>query len=587
MSIITEKHLPSLTDSLRYQRGREYFNSGAVTNLREYRGRISATVTGSENYRVRLWEEDGQLEYECSCPDGQDYEFCKHCVAAGLAWLEQTGTGTIGKNQSGRRKPGKKGRKEITAEDIRGWLQTQDVSVLADLLMEQAIDDQRLYGQLKLQVASDIGGDTNISIIQKALKEAILPGYFINYQAAYGYASNVEIALDSVETLLKDDQAEAVIQLTEFALRKAEEALDSMDDSDGHMRNIFERLQTLHLDACSQAKPDPEALARRLFEWEMNGEWDVFSEAASRYAEVLGERGLTFYRELAQAEWHKVKPLSPSAGTRASYDSRRFNITHIMETLAEQTDDVEALVEVLSRDLSHSYSFLRIAEAYKKAGKHNKALDWAERGLKAFAKTPDQRLQEFVADEYHRLKRHDEAMSLMWRLFTDQPGLESYRELKQHADRCKQWPDWRSQALDHLHQLLEKKPAKRQPGNFYFSYARGSRPTLVKIYLWEKNVDAAWELAQDADLHDELWLQLAAQREKQHPEDAIQVYRNLIESSVNQTNNAAYAQAVNHLKKVEKLMKKTNRENAFKNYLSGLRTTYKRKRNFIAMINKL
>lgn len=258
-----------------------------------------------------------------------------------------------------------------------------------------------------------------------------------------------------------------------------------------------------------------------------------------------------------------------------------------METLAEQTDDVEALVEVLSRDLSHSYSFLRIAEAYKKAGKHNKALDWAERGLKAFAKTPDQRLQEFVADEYHRLKRHDEAMSLMWRLFTDQPGLESYRELKQHADRCKQWPDWRSQALDHLHQLLEKKPAKRQPGNFYFSYARGSRPTLVKIYLWEKNVDAAWELAQDADLHDELWLQLAAQREKQHPEDAIQVYRNLIESSVNQTNNAAYAQAVNHLKKVEKLMKKTNRENAFKNYLSGLRTTYKRKRNFIAMINKL
>lgn len=299
MSIITEKHLRSLTDSFRYERGQEYFNSGAVTNLREYRGKVSATVTGSENYRVRLWEEDGQLEYECSCPDGQDYEFCKHCVAAGLAWLEQTGTGTIGKNQSGRRKPGKKGRKEITAEDIRGWLQTQDISVLADLLMEQAIDDQRLYGQLKLQVASDIGGDTNISIIQKALKEAILPGYFINYQAAYGYASNVEIALDSVETLLKDDQAEAVIQLTEFALRKAEEALDSMDDSDGHMRNIFERLQTLHLDACSQAKPDPEALARRLFEWEMNGEWDVFSEAASRYAEVLGERGLTFYRELA------------------------------------------------------------------------------------------------------------------------------------------------------------------------------------------------------------------------------------------------------------------------------------------------
>ena len=33
---------------------------------------------------------------------------------------------------------------------------------------------------------------------------------------------------------------------------------------------------------------------------------------------------------------------------------------------------------------------------------------------------------------------------------------------------------------------------------------------LVKIFLWEKNIDAAWEAAQERDCRAELWLALAA-----------------------------------------------------------------------------
>ncbi len=250
MSMITEKRLRSLTDSLRFQRGQEYYHGGAVASLRKYRERISATVTGTQDYQVNLWEKNGELDYGCSCPDGLDYVFCKHCVAVGLALLEQTGTEAAGDNKSTRRPPRKKARKEISAEDIHAWLQKQDVATLAELLVEQAMDDQSLYRQLQLKVARDIGGDTNISVVQKALEETILPGYFIDYQAAYGYAKTVETAVDSVETLLRNGQAEAVIQLTEFALRKAEEAMPSMDDSDGHMHVIFERLPEVTWTPC-------------------------------------------------------------------------------------------------------------------------------------------------------------------------------------------------------------------------------------------------------------------------------------------------------------------------------------------------
>ena len=590
MNIITEKQLCSLTDRARFQRGQEYYQDGAVTGLRQYRGKVSATVAGSQNYQVKLWEENGELGYECSCPDGRDYEFCKHCVAVGLALLEQTGSKETGGNKSTRKTLRKKARKEISADDIHAWLQKQDAVTLADLLVEQAMDDQNLYRKLQLRVADNMGGDTNISVVKKTLGEAILPGYFIDYHAAYGYAKTVESAIDSIEALLKSGQADAVIQLTEFALHKAEDAVENMDDSDGYMHGIFERLQTLHLEACHKAKPDPQVLAKRLFKWELTGEWEVFLGAAARYADVLGKSGMECYRELAQAEWRKVKPLTRGARKPADHEVAhgRFTITYIMETLAQQTGDVEELVEVLRHDLSHPYSFLRIAEAYKEAGKADKALEWAERGISTFPDTRDSRLLEFVVDEYHRLKRQDEAMGLMWQLFTDRPGLEQYRQLKQHANRCKQWSHWRKQALDHLLELLKNKPAKiRTSGNFYLSYAFGPRSVLVEIHLWENNMDAAWELAQGGDLHEKLWLKLADKRAKQHPDDAIKIYRNQIESAVSKTNKKAYSVAVHYLKKIRTLMTQSGREKAFSSYLNTLRTTHKRKRSFIAMIEKL
>jgi len=146
-----------MTDSARFQRGQGYYQSGAVTGLRQYRGKVSATVAGSQDYRVNLWEEDGELEYECDCPDGMDYEFCKHCVAVGLALLDDAGSKNAGSKSSR-----KNARKEITAEDIHGWLEQQDVAMLADLLMAQAMDAQNLYRKLQLKVAG-ILAETPIS----------------------------------------------------------------------------------------------------------------------------------------------------------------------------------------------------------------------------------------------------------------------------------------------------------------------------------------------------------------------------------------------------------------------------------------
>src|SRR5690606_32058727 len=117
-------------------------------------------------------------------------------------------------------------------------------------------------------------------------------------------------------------------------------------------------LQDLHLQACRVAEPEPRDLARRLFEWELHTGFDTFFNAAATYADILGTEGLATYRHLAEVEWAKLPAVAP--GARDDYDSARFRVTAIMEALARAAGDLEALVAIKAKDLSHAYDFLAI-----------------------------------------------------------------------------------------------------------------------------------------------------------------------------------------------------------------------------------
>jgi tetratricopeptide (TPR) repeat protein len=234
--------------------------------------------------------------------------------------------------------------------------------------------------------------------------------------------------------------------------------------------------------------------------------------AAETYASILGKKGLAAYRRLAEAEWARVPVLSPGRDGPEKY-GKRFRITCIVEALARQTGDVEAVVAVKKRDLSSPYAYLQIAEAYEQAGKHDLALDWAERGLRAFPRRPDPRLHEFLAAQYHRRKRHDEAMALVWAEFAENPTLDQYQNIKSHATRIDQWPVWRDKALSRLREQIER-AGRDAEKNRWGPTARPGHSELVRVFLWEKNIEAAWREAKSGGCSGNLWLQLAAKREK-------------------------------------------------------------------------
>lgn len=173
-------------------------------------------------------------------------------------------------------------------------------------------------------------------------------------------------------------------------------------------------------------------------------------------------------------------------------------------------------------------------------------------------------------------------MKLAWAAFERVPGLDRYQDLKRHADRSRSWASWREKALG----LLRKSAARtRQGGGRGWGWPGNDHSTLVEIFLWERKPDAAWEEAMAGGCSQGLWLKLAAKREKEHPGDALEVYRKWIDPIVDRKHKDSYREAVKLLRKMRALYGRLGRETEFGPYLAEVRAAHGRKRNFMALLD--
>jgi hypothetical protein len=398
--------------------------------------------------------------------------------------------------------------------------------------------------RLRVQAALKATAGVATATYRQVIDEAVNPSGFVGYREAFDYSRGIEEAIAGLRDLLAAGHAPEAVELTEYALKAVERAMGSIDDSDGYMGAILEGWQDLHLQACLQTRPDPKELAQRLFQWELGSEWGVFSGAAETYTDILGDQGLAQYRKLAEAEWAKVPPLGPGQDNSQRY-TERFRITKMMETLARQSGDVEELVTVKARDLSLAYDFLKIAEIYVQAGKPETALEWAE--------------------------------------YTDSPRLTQFEKLKAHANRGGRWREWRKKAFDHLRGTLAT--AMSNARNDRWAWARAiDRSEIVRILLWEDNIEAAWQEAREGGCSADLWLELAARREKDHPENALPIYQRQVERVLDKKNIDAYREAVRLLRKVQNLMERLGRKRDFPHLLDNVRAEHRAKRNFMKLL---
>lgn len=574
--LITSAVLKDLAGTAAFQRGEAYFSDGAVSRLRLAGDKLTARVEGTENYCVELRDDDGDLAYDCTCPRAADGYFCKHCVAVGLAWLAEEGAAGQAKGKTG------KAKRRDPWRDIKEYLAAQPAEAMVELLLDVAQRDDRLYQSLLLKAERTGGGGDVAKAYRRAIDKATRVYGFVDWREVGGFAGNIDQVVESLAELLQPDTAAILVELAEHAIEKIERSLEHVDDSNGEVSGTLHGLGELHQKACAMARPEPAGLAERLFHLETKLPFNVCSFDADTYRDTLGKEGLHRYRELAEAMWRNISPRTRSD----KYEDGRFRITRIMEQLAKASGDVEELVAIKSRDLSSSYRYLEIAEIWAKARQRDKALDWAERGLQAFPERPDNRLRDFLVAAYLKRKRNDEALQLTWIQFDEYPLLDHYIKLRDVADKLGIWPVQRERALQKVAEVIARDASatnRWKPKPSFPDYS-----LRVEIALWESDHEAAWAAAHQGVCDRRLLIDLAGKLEARRPVDAISLYRRVVPIIVEQTNNAAYEEAIKLIRKVGGLvpaLKKAREAWAFGDYLAELRVQFKPKRNFIKLLD--
>ncbi|MGD0961545.1 MAG: DUF6880 family protein, partial [Methylomonas sp.] len=411
-------------------------------------------------------------------------------------------------------------------ELIRACLLKQSAEYLVEQLMNQIQRDDILFRSLYLKAERASGLLEDAASFRVAIDRAVRIDDFIGWREAGDFASGLHDIVNSLEELMSPAFAGDLVGLAEYFIIRLDKSLESVDDSNGEVGEVLRRLEDLHIKACMLAKPEPLELAERLFHYEMTLSFDSFHDSLNKYRDVLGENGCAHFRVLAEKQWEAIKPVNADNKNRIHDECSRFRITHIMETLARMSGDIDALVAVKSRDLSMPYSYLAIAEIFQKAGQTELALEWAENGLKDFPGFQDDRLRDFLAAGYINRGRMAEAEQLVWVQFEEKPGLAQFCKLHDLGKKLGNWAALRERALASLESAVVMKAATIN--RWHPQPTPPDWSERIEIALWENDLETAWQYSQKGGCNKIILLTLAGKLEIHHPDNAATLYCKII-----------------------------------------------------------
>ena len=593
-----------------FAQGEEYFTAGRVRQLHAGLDRVTGRVNGTRPYRVKLWRGRGQLQVSCNCAVGREDTFCKHCVAVGLAWLAgpegQPHAAPSPALPQSAAAPGAAGRDET--EPTRAWLREHlralEKERLVSLVVEATDYDDILRRRILLEMigvarpggrrssaafpAGHPAAAPDLEAYRQLLREAIECADYVDYDAMPDYAQSVEEAIRPLGELLRHGQAAAVVDLAEFALIELDRASEMIDGGDGSLNAVYDDLQHFHLEACLAARPDPDALAARLLAYELEGGLGVFNNAARNYAEVLGPSGLAAWRRELLRAWRSLPALTapPPGGNGAParpIDYQRYQITALMERLADAEGDLHLLASVRQGDLSSVHDYLSLAELYAAAGLPAEAVHWAEDGLKHFPDIPTNGgLRDFLIGVYQQQERFAEATELAWAEFTHFAAPEYYEKVREQARLGGQAERWRKRAIAHLRSRIA---AERKAARVLKSARVPDHSPIVEILLADDRADEAWTEANAHGCRADLWMRLALLREKTHPADALRIYQERLGPTIAAGGHNAYREAVDLVTRIGALLERLGRAAEFVPYRAGIRAAHRQKRTFLKLLD--
>jgi uncharacterized Zn finger protein len=553
------------TSSAYFDRGRRYYERGAIRNPRRANHTLKAQCLGSRPtpYHVRIeLGPSGIVSGDCSCPIGEGGR-CKHAVALLLTWVHDADSFS---QQS----------------SLTKLLNQLDADVLVDIIQTVLERQPELEGLVVMR-AQAASNTLTAEEARRQVRERVRSATQVyDYDTLQTLVDDLDTYLDLADQQLGDDPAQAGPLYAALADELCEH-YDELYDEQGSLATLISRSCDGAAQAFSEtdAPERRQALLRTLFEvyaWDVRqggyGIGDAVPDQILAWATPDERRRVaSWIRELLGAG-------SPSSWRRQALGGFLLALEADEmddETYLERCRETGRLADLTGRLLeldrvdeavtearqAEDFDLLQLAARFEEHDAEGPILDEMEERME-HSHAADQFLRWML----NHADRHDDAeraLDLAEQLLWLRPSAGGFARVKEYAQTLGRWDTVRSQLLDRLHQ-------DDQHG------------VLTRIYLNEGDVAEALETLRQqraegtpsgpfwsARSVPALMVEVAEAAEEEHPREAIRLYRERAEALIDQRGRGNYAEAARYLQRVKALHEQLDEMEAWTTLIEEVR----------------
>ena len=603
---LTEAVIRAGANDKSFQRGRELYRSGAISNAAIQGHTLSGECEGNESpfYKVRVELDSGGIRSAtCTCP----YDFggyCKHIIALLLAYNHKP------KQFAVRREP---------TEFLSDLTREQMLALLTQLLREQpdlyewveaALTLPAASGKAKSKTAKRKQVDT--TVYRRRVRAVMHSLDHMRMSEAYWHVGGLVGELNNVRRsaieFLDAGDAESALQILLTLIKESHDGFDYIDDSNGELgdflsgvgETLAEVILSLDLNeeeredlasdldelhdklsdygieglrvAIAAAEygwgeaPREESARRDTEETEDEDEWDDEDESAFEGAE-FGQFGASWSHDdteqaLTRAKLNVLERQGRTREYLALCVKEREHLRYALKLC-----ELDRLPEAVSYGLKHltlAGEALMLAQNLRESSHLDEAIKVGERGLKLAGRKAA--LGEWLGPVEEAQRRGPQALEAWRAAFSEHPSLTTYQTIKRLAGS--RWGKLKAKVMATLEKFDDKQP-------------------LAEVLLCEKEWDAAIRVAEQKGADHTVVATVAEALVSHRPEWVIRASIKQAKDLIVQTKSNLYPAAADWLRRAKAAHAKSGRASEWQKCLQRLKEQYKRRPALQAQLARL
>jgi uncharacterized Zn finger protein len=555
---LTEDKIRAMASPQSYERGVDYYQSGAVFNTQRMDDELRGQCRGSDYtpYRVSVQlSAGGILSTYCTCP----YDWggiCKHIVALLLTWVHEPDAFQL-----------------VAPIDER--LANKSKEELIALVQEMLKREPDLERLLDLPLHPDPESPFNLDAFRRHIEHILLDDYPDPQELAMELGAMVETA----ERLAAEENWSYAGDIYNLILNEVVPSYDELNDEDGDVSYVLQQC-AMGLGQCLSAGTPDDATRRSWLETLLEAEFKDIDmggiELAYPAQDILVEQA-------SDEEWQAIearirKKIASLSDRYSSWGQESLVnlLVRRLESTGRETEIADLIFEFGSAK-QRTFELLRLgrvaeavaiakqyfselpglvlqfADALVEAGEPNEATTYITNQLGTRYRTS---YLAWLAQRAEALQGPETALRWWLSLFRESPGLDNYRNLRRLAQWLKEWEAIRQDLIQNLE--VDQK-----------------WDLLIQIALEEGDVRRALEL-----LPRQHWgqrdLQVAQAAEADYPRAAIEIYSRRIDRLIAARGRGNYHEASVILQRVKELYKRLGAQAEWEPFIKELRTKHAR-----------